>query len=197
MNGVDSSGKYYNPIMVNDWGDPHLNGQQLAPYASIPYGNSTIGDAGCEALSCYNMLIDLGMFEPLSNVVSYFSNRFLTVPFSGFGKGGKWGASPTDIESFLVSRKINYQRLTNLQMSLFDKCGPVAGIYILSYMNEDPFHNGMHTIEVVCDGEKYTAYNWKVNRRGSTEKGSIYEFIPDIVLGCPVVVSVFYIPNET
>lgn len=82
-------------------------------------------------------------------------------------------------------------------MSLFDKCGPVAGIYILSYMNEDPFHNGMHTIEVVCDGEKYTAYNWKVNRRGSTEKGSIYEFIPDIVLGCPVVVSVFYIPNET
>lgn len=106
MNGVDSSGKYYNPIMVNDWGDPHLNGQQLAPYASIPYGNSTIGDAGCEALSCYNMLIDLGMFEPLSNVVSYFSNRFLTVPFSGFEKGESGAQAQLILKAFWYRERL-------------------------------------------------------------------------------------------
>ena len=178
-----------------------INGQSLEPYNSMPYGNSTIGDAGCEAIACYNALIELGKGESFASVVAFFTENFYLFPASGWTQGGHLGASPDDIAFFLDSREVKYTRmymlddiLMPLKLAYNESCGLAKGVYILSYWNKDYLHYGYHTIAVKCDGYKYTAYNWKTDINEAISKDSIFDYTYIDSVGYFGVLSVFYIP---
>ncbi len=148
---IEDGGGNYTPI----------NGQDREPYSSYPYGNSTLGYSGCEALACYILLVRLGIPQSLESVISFFENRFSTITFSGWGMGGYWGAMPSDIAAFLDAQNLQYIKLTNNDFIALDCYGPASGYYILSYWNGWPYFSSYHTILLECDGCEYTAYNWK------------------------------------
>ena len=204
VNGYDPSGCL--PWYLDTDGNGHeipkyrpINGQMLEPYASIPYGNSTIGYSGCEALSCYTLLGKLGVSESLDNVISFFENRFSNNLLSGWGMGGKWGATPTDIACFLDSRGIQYIILSNNDFIELDYYGPASGYYIMSYWNGMPYLSSYHTILLECDGCDYTAYNWKVSSKRSYKRDHFWEYLPNNLWKYsninPSVLSVYYIPE--
>ena len=193
-------------VMVHDGGGgngsfPYINGQHLEPYASIPYGYSTISDAGCEAIACYNTLVDLGMPESFSKVMVYFAECFYLFPSSGWGMGGRFGASPDDIAVFLDLKGIEYKKMSvldniaaPLELRDFISSGPAPGVFIVSYWNEEPLKYGYHTIAIKYNGCQFTAYNWNTNTNQAYTRGSIYDFTTINTFGYYSVLSAFYIP---
>ncbi len=184
-----------NTVNVNDGGGnqyKRINSQSSYPYNNIPYGNSTIGYAGCEAIACYNTLISLGKAEPFNFVKDFFVNRFNSSPFSGWGMGGHWGAMPSDIEAFLESKEIDYIQLSRSELLALDYYGPAAGNYILCYWNGMPFLSSYHTIAVECTGYNYTAYNFS----GEPTNLSIFNYIPKNTWHYINLYRAYYIPMQ-
>ena len=72
-------------------------GQALPSYAEMPYGRSTIGKAGCEAIACYNVMVLLGRPMPFSEVKAYFEGLFKRG--MGWMAGGMLGATPIEIRT--------------------------------------------------------------------------------------------------
>ncbi len=116
VNGYDPSGLYNLSVnvMTADTGrsdvipDPisypigTINGQGLDPYADIPFGLSTVGDAGCSAIACYNAMWLIGKKPTLRYVLDYFECHF----------NPRWfGVMPTEIGGFLDDHSIAYSNL--------------------------------------------------------------------------------------
>ena len=122
--------------------------QEDPSIASMKYGNSTVLDAGCEAIAIHNTLIALGRESSLSAVVDVIEHEGL------YCLGGKWGMLPSGIMEALRFYDIPFEAVK--KDNLMNE-----GYYIISYFNNDdgsPW-GGIHTVFVEYDGETYTAYN--------------------------------------
>lgn len=153
---------------------PFINGQHLSPYAGIPYGRSTIGRSGCEAIATYNFLLLIGRPASFESVIDFYVRRFRAHPLSGWGRQGVWGAAPRDIAAFLKAAHIPYRSAGTVNRLSAVSDGP--GAYILSYWNR-PITSGYHTIAVSFNGSQYTAYNRDCDRSVPITGTSLSDFM--------------------
>ena len=151
-----------------------INGQQLEPYKSMSYGYSSIGYSGCEAIACYNALVVLGRAESFDRVKTFFTERFTSVPLSGWRAGGLLGGTPNDVSCFFKSRNITSQASGNLL--LLNNMGDSPGVIIRMYWNK-PIYYGYHTVAIKYDGSSYLAYNQDVWRKDPVSGISISEYM--------------------
>ena len=136
-----------------------INGQGRAAYANIPYGRSTVGKAGCEAIACYNAMMLLGRPVPFEEVKAFFERLFKRG--LGWGFGGILGATPIEIHMFLKSRGVSFTRICSVRaFKKKDAAGELPpGILIVSYWNKPIFKYGFHTVAIDCRGKKLLVYN--------------------------------------
>lgn len=173
-----------------------INGQELEPYNSMQYGNSTIGYSGCEAIACYNALICLGLEEPFERVMSHFTDRFTSKCLTyGWGRGGLWGGTPRDVASFLSQREISYTLICDEGDFTPITYNHTPGVFIVSYWNELrvlPVLSGYHTIAIDYNGTDFTAYNLYPGSPNAYSKTNVSDFLE----GTGGLIVGFYIPYK-
>ena len=123
-----------------------INGQKRAAYADIPYGRSTVGRAGCEAIACYNAMILLGRPLPFGEVKAYFEKLFRRG--LGWGFGGILGASPIEIRLFLRKNRVYFHAVRSIKH--FKRMPASPGVLIVSYWNKPLLKYGFHTVAIDC-----------------------------------------------
>ncbi len=125
-------------------------GQALPSYAEMPYGRSTIGKAGCEAIACYNVMVLLGRPMPFSEVKAYFEGLFKHG--LGWMAGGMLGATPIEIRMFLRKQGIRFTRIRSVRAFNRKKAAGELppGVLIVSYWNKPMLKYGFHTVAVDC-----------------------------------------------
>ena len=183
VNGYDPSGLYNLSVnvMTADTGrsdvipDPisypigTINGQGLDPYADIPFGLSTVGDAGCSAIACYNAMWLIGKKPTLRYVLDYFECHF----------NPRWfGVTPGEIDVFLKDNGIPHSLLMSFnQATAALKNGGVAIITFWNETFQDDSGNpiavnlfkGAHTVAVTATASGgirvYNAYNDSIGPR--------------------------------
>ena len=129
--------------------DP-INGQGRLEYADIPYGRSTIGRAGCEAIACYNAMVLLGRPVPFADVKAYFEKLFRRG--LGWAAGGILGATPIEIHMFLRKQGVRFTRIRSVRsFNRKNAAGELPpGVLIISYWNKPIIKYGFHTVAVDC-----------------------------------------------
>ena len=174
VNGYDPSGLYNLSVnvMTADTGrsdvipDPisypigTINGQGLDPYADIPFGLSTVGDAGCSAIACYNAMWLIGKKPTLRYVLDYFECHF----------NPRWfGVMPTEIGGFLDDHSIAYSNLGSFaEVESALRSG--GGVAIITFWNKAwqnfdgetrvNVFGGAHTVAVtLTESGKICIYN--------------------------------------
>ena len=129
--------------------DP-INGQGRPEFADIPYGRSTVGKAGCEAIACYNAMLLLGRPLPFEEVRAYFEKLFRRG--LGWAAGGMLGATPIEMRLFLRKQGIRFIRIRSVRS--FKKKAAAgrfpSGILIVSYWNKPIIKCGFHTVAIDC-----------------------------------------------
>ena len=132
-----------------------INGQGRAEFAKIPYGRSTIGRSGCEAIACYNAMLLLGRPVPFEKVKAYF--EWLFRRGLGWLGMGFLGASPLEIRLFLRKNRVRFCTVRSVRhfrrilagQAAEDPEGEVrSGVLIVSYWNKPLLKYGYHTVAV-------------------------------------------------
>ena len=204
VNGYDPSGLYNLSVnvMTADTGrsdvipDPisypigTINGQGLDPYADIPFGLSTVGDAGCSAIACYNAMWLIGKKPTLRYVLDYFECHF----------NPRWfGVMPTEIGGFLDDHSIAYSNLGSFaEVESALRSG--GGVAIITFWNGtfqddsgnpiaiNPF-KGAHTVAVTATvSGKIKVYNSTGRVRYACEFDNLQNYIDS-----GVFISAYYI----
>ena len=124
-----------------------INGQGRAEFAKIPYGRSTVGRSGCEAIACYNAMLLLGRPVPFENVKAYF--EWLFRRGLGWLGMGFLGASPLEIRLFLRRNRVQFctvRSVKHFRRMLAER----SGVLIVSYWNKPLLKYGYHTVAVDC-----------------------------------------------
>ena len=128
----------------------YINGQGRPEFASIPYGRSTVGRAGCEAIACYNAMLLLGRPLSFEEVRAYFEKLFRRG--LGWLAGGILGATPLEIHHFLKNQGIRFIRIRSVRgfkkKASAGKLPP--GVLIVSYWNKPIIKCGFHTVAIDC-----------------------------------------------
>ncbi len=148
--------------------DHLIFGQDSEETKNIPFGSSTIGEAGCGVIALFNALKLLGFKANLYDIRDYFVERnyFRTL-----------GTMPSGIRSYLSSRNIYYESSNN--PSIIEKT-KLGGVVIVTFWNEmgpiilpnfndiyNPFivvygpiiSSGAHTVAIKYAGGYYWVYN--------------------------------------
>ncbi len=124
-----------------------INGQGRAEFAKIPYGRSTVGRSGCEAIACYNAMLLLGRPVPFEKVKAYF--EWLFRRGLGWLGMGFLGASPLEIRLFLRKDRVRFctvRSVRHFRRILAER----GGVLIVSYWNKPLLRQGYHTVAVDC-----------------------------------------------
>lgn len=154
-----------------------INGQKLGTNRDKPYGASTVGEAGCEAIACYITLYFPKKYRSLNEVIGDFESRFFThfLTGSGFCCFGLLGASPHDIDSYISDCGIQYESFSCLcQADQYT----APGIFIISYrIGSNTIR--YHTISVVYDGVSFVGYNVFDEVNHPILKDSLLGFVVD------------------
>ena len=58
-------------------GYAYIYNQKSDPYASMPLGESTVGNDGCAIIATYNAMITLGDPRPFSEIYNFYSNKLM------------------------------------------------------------------------------------------------------------------------
>ena len=167
-----------------------INGQRRAQFADIPYGRSTVGKAGCEAIACYNAMMLLGRPMPFGDVKAFFERLFRRG--MGWGFGGILGASPIEIRLFLKKQGIRYIRIRCVRSFNKKTAGGQlpSGVFIVSYWNKPLLRYGFHTVAIDCSSDLMYVFN---RRNYSAETEPIGD-ISELMEGNWRFISGFYIP---
>ena len=176
-----------------------INGQGRPEFADIPYGRSTIGKAGCEAIACYNAMLLLGRPVPFEEVRGYFEKLFRRG--LGWAAGGMLGATPIEMRLFLREQGMPFIRMHSVRS--FNKKAARGklppGVIIVSYWNKPILKYGYHTVAVDCrkaagcdqNMPQLTVYNRFSDSAGPERIGALSE----LMNGNWRFISGFYIPN--
>ena len=150
-----------------------INGQGREPYRYIPYGKSTVGRVGCEAIAVYNTMSLLGRSTSFDEVKAFFEALFRKG--LGWGCRGHLGATPVEMRKFFRSRNICFEGTFSLKKL---KRHTEEGIFILHYWVK-PYRRGIHTVAVRHDGNGcYTVYNWFNNAETAYLRHDLSDFLP-------------------
>ena len=127
-----------------------INGQGRPEFADIPYGRSTVGRAGCEAIACYNAMLLLGRPVPFAEVKAYFEKLFRRG--LGWAAGGILGATPIEIHMFLRKQGVRFTRIRSVRSFRRKRAAGKLppGVLIVSYWNKPIIKCGFHTVAVDC-----------------------------------------------
>ena len=137
-----------------------INGQKRPEFADIPYGRSTVGRSGCEAIACYNAMLLTGRPVSFTEIRAYFEKLFRR----GLGWLGRGflGASPFEIRLFLRKQGVHFSTVRSVRgfekMLAAQAAGTrrdaqgktPQGVLIVSYWNRPLLKYGYHTVAVDC-----------------------------------------------
>ena len=131
-------------------GQGHIQGQELAPVAALPYGRYTMAYNGCEVIATYNALLTLGVPLPLGEVAAWYERR-------GLFLGGLWGTHVLAIPRFFREHGLRADTLfasTVRERGAYDTAFAGAGAAVFSFWNSSRrLRNGVHTVALShCPG---------------------------------------------
>ena len=136
------------------------------------YGDYPARHNACEVIAVHNARVILGFHSALSETVTLFHGLRAMI-FHGF-----FGSNVYKTGKVLTALGIPYEKIRLKKMTR-------RGLYIISYWNEKPLKNGIHTVTVLFDGNRYTTYNLHGNGIVSREDPRQYakRFIVGYYLG--------------
>ncbi len=121
--------------------------------SSFVYGKYPARHNACEAIAVHNAKVLLGVPSTLSETIA----RFQTLRAMIFG--GFFGSNIYKIGRVLKSYGIKYKRIFRKKRLRED------GLFIISFWNEKPLKNGIHTVALTFDETGYKTYNYYGNDR--------------------------------
>lgn len=136
------------------------------------YGDYPARRNACEAIAVHNARVLLGRESSLSETIALFQALGAMI-FRGF-----FGSNVYKIKRVLRALDIPFEKVKRKGLGR-------PGVYIVSFWNEKPLKNGIHTVALTYDGEKYTTYNLHGNGAASGEDPRDYakRFIVGYYLG--------------
>jgi hypothetical protein len=123
-----------------------INDQNGATGDNFRYGLHNASWNACGPIAVHNAKVLKGQDSTLSGTMLDFQ---LAGAMIGYGY---LGSNPLEIGSVLSIEGMDYSRVGLNEMT-------ESGTYIISFLNENPLENGLHTVAVSYDGTTYSAYN--------------------------------------
>ena len=112
---------------------------QLSPdVRALPFGKSTVGNAGCELIACHNALFYRGRFTPFEALRDEVCLHKL------FWRRGRWGMRPRQMKKLLFSHGVHARFFFGGYEKLEARCGEGDAV-ILTTWNRKWWKNGVHT----------------------------------------------------
>ncbi|MDR3262858.1 MAG: hypothetical protein LBT30_00935 [Clostridiales bacterium] len=143
------------------------------------FGLTSFDGVGCEVVSVYNIMLMIDRPRPLAEIIYDFEKNGSEM-FLGFG-----GSNPLRLGRYFDGQEIRYAKYFSMKSlqdaaNAYDDCN-----IIISYWNNNPPWNGLHTIAVKKTDELYCAYNkYSVILTGSSLKDfSTDYFIIGYIIG--------------
>ena len=125
-----------------------INDQNGTTGQTFTYGACYAQKNACKTIAVHNAKVLLGMDSTLSDTMAAFQDANAMMAF------GYLGSDPLRIGTVLRNEGIQY---TRIRLDEMDK----PGTYIISFWNDKPLTEGLHTVAVSYDGSQYTTYNKK------------------------------------
>ena len=129
---------------------------------SFVYGNFPARHNACEAIAVHNVKVLLGMPSTLSETIARFQSLRAMI-FSGF-----FGSNVFKIGRVLKFYGIKYKRIFRRRRL------KESGLFIISFWNEKPLKNGIHTVALTHGDGGYETYNLHGNGAVSAEDPAKY-----------------------
>ena len=169
----------------------YIYGQGNAPNDSIQLGISNISNAGCGPVAVYNMLISLGLYMSLVDIVKYYSLN------GGLTLGGLLGTNSWTAAQFLREQGISvdyhyspikYDPFENTECNndpnnplqpyvYLDNTIKNAGRAIVQYSYTGPLGGHYIAIEYDRDIDMFIIYNTSWKKDESKQVSSLLEFL--------------------
>ncbi len=140
----------------------YIESQYDPRVAEYHFGFTKFGEVGCEVAAIYNLMIDLGKPQMLSQVIYDFEKWAIEYAFAW----GNFGSEPRKLYRYLKHKDIPYKKYTSYKK--YKKAISVtdSNHYISSFWNSSIFE-GLHTFYIrrtlAVTGETttpfYTPYN--------------------------------------
>ena len=128
-----------------------INDQNGKTGDNFRYGAYPASHNACEAIAVHNAKVLMGDdSSTLSETIYDFQSSGAMIGFGGLG------SNPLAIGRVLNKEGIKYSRVGLNDMT-------EQGVYIMSFWNENPPWNGLHTVAVSYNGINYIAYNLNGN----------------------------------
>lgn len=138
--------------------------QRSPDVRSLPFGKSTVGDAGCELIACHNALLSLGRFTPFESLRDEVCLHRL------LWRRGKWGMRPRQMKKLLFSHGVRARFFFGGYEKLEKTCSP-GDMVILTTWNHKWWKNGLHSYFCLRKEEGWLC----VNNRQRLLLPSLYE----------------------
>lgn len=123
-----------------------INDQNGTTGNNFEYGLYDASWNACGTIAVHNAKVLKGIESSLSETMTDFQAVGAMVGY------GYFGSNPLKLGSVLSFEGIDYSRVGLNEMT-------ESGTYIISFWNENPLENGLHTVAISYDGMSYTAYN--------------------------------------
>ena len=130
--------------------------------SSFVYGKYPACRNACEAIAVHNTKVLLGVPSTLSETIARFQILRAMI-FGGF-----FGSNVFKIGRVLKSYGIKYKRIFR------KKRLREHGSFIISFWNEKPLKNGIHTVALTYDGDHYETFNLYGNNKIYCSDPAVY-----------------------
>ena len=131
--------------------------ENQSEWESVRFGLSTMKYSGCEIMSVYNTLLNLGSkmtAESMAELISEFERK-------GAELSGKWGCSPKSLYKYFIRRGYRVTMTTSTDSNVINAVGENSdSIIITAYNDRNDIRKMIHTISVTKDsGGNYVLHN--------------------------------------
>ena len=116
----------------------YITDQQTAALRAVPFGRSTVGDAGCELIACYNALAAAGRGTPFDRLLDEAAAGKL------LWRRGRWGMRPGQMKKLLRAHGLRPRFLFGRLTSAESRFAP-GDMVILTAWNRRWWKYGLHS----------------------------------------------------
>lgn len=156
----------------------YIDNQHTSTPANYHFGFTKFGEVGCEVAAIYNLMIDLGKPQMLSQVIYDFEKWAIEYAFAW----GNFGSEPRKLYRYLKHKDIPYKKYTSYKK--YKKAISVtdSNHYISSFWNTS-ISEGLHTFYIrrnvtITEDTTITTYI-TYNRYGRVESFNNFQDIDD------------------
>lgn len=146
--------------------------ENQSEWESVRFGLSTMKYSGCEIMSVYNALLDLGNSMTVQSMVELIG----AFEAKGAELGGRWGCSPKSIHKYFTRRGYRVTMTTCTNPRTINSIGENSDtVIITAYNDRNDIRRMIHTISVTKDhGGSYTLHNAykRINGRYAAYSGN-------------------------